>query len=718
MVRKTVLILLAGAALPINAAWAQTSPSSESSAESGEIIVTAQKISQRAQDVPLAVAAVDGKKLEQYGVSRLQDIAATLPGLQVDSYSGVPGVNTITLRGITTGQQASSTVATYIDDVPVGASNAFASGSLFSLDLFPYDLDHVEVLGGPQGTLYGASSLGGLVKYVTRTPSLKDDSYQFGGELLGVNHGSKAGWTARGAAGVVVVPGELAVSISGAHQYTPGFINNPATGQKDVNHGALDSVRGVIFWKPSDPFDLKLTGLYNQSDFKDIGLVSVSPSGVPLFGRYSYFSAQPNGQKSTTKLGSATAGYDFGFAKLTSITSYSDFHNISAFDASSVFGPIFGVDAVFANNVKVKKFTEEVRLASPAEDRFHWMLGTFYTRERTSFNQLGSALVPGTRTPATGLDPLLNGLISARYREWAIFANATFKITDAWDISGGARYSENKQSVNEVVSGVLAGPGFTLADRRSSDHAVTFSASSSYHFTPDVMAYARVASGYRPGGPNFAIPGIPDSYEPDKLTNYEAGLKSMFFDRRLLLNVSAFYIDWRNIQLSGTSPTNLQFVANGGKASSKGVEVTGNLRIAPGLSLGGALAYTATKLKDSAPVVGGVAGDRLPLTPRWAGSITADYRTSLSDKVDGHAGLVWRYSGSRHQYFPANALDHNLGSYNTLNASAGITYDMVNVNLFVRNLTNSYDYNSWQSPLGPAVLTPRTIGLSVDFKLR
>jgi outer membrane receptor protein involved in Fe transport len=717
MFGKFALVLLAGAAMPLSSAWAQAATSAQPSGTIEEVIVTAQKTAQRSQDVPLTVSAVEGDKLAQYGAAQMKDVAATMPGLQLDSIYGIPGANTITLRGITTGTQASSTVATYIDDVPIGSSSGFAGSNNFGLDLFPYDLDHVEVLEGPQGTLYGASSLGGLVKYVTHTPSLTSNSFQFGGDALAVAQGSKAGWAARGAASVVVVPDKLAISISGAHQYSPGYIDNVATGEKDVNHGVLNGARAVVYWRPADNFSLKLAGLYNQSDFNDVGLVTVNPSGTPVYGRYKFSASQPDGQAVTTKLGSATADYDFGFANLTSITSYSDLHTVSALDASAIFGPIFGVDYAFVSDARVKKFTEEARLASPAEDRFHWMLGGFYTHEDSRYGQVGRAFLPGTTTPAPGLDPLIDGLIPSRFREWAVFANGTFKITDAWDVSGGARYSKNNQTVSETISGALIGGAVHLSDRNSSDDAVTYSVSSSYHFTPDVMAYARVASGYRPGGPNFLVPGFPPSYAPDTLTNYEVGLKGLFLERRLLFNVSAFDIDWRDIQLEGHTPTNLAFVANGGKASSKGLEATTSLKVVRGLTIGGSVAYTDSKLKDDAPQVLGRAGDRLPLTPRWAASATVDYNAQLTDKVDGHVGLAWRYTGSRHEYFPTDPQDHRLSSYGVINAYAGVSYGNVDINLYARNLTNTYDYSSWLIATGPVIVQPRTIGISIDYKL-
>lgn len=713
---KRAAFFMLTAATAATPAWAQTQASEAESA--GEIVVTAQKSEQRAQDVPLAVTAVSGEALAEAGATRIQDIAAAVPALQVDSLYGVPGAYGLTLRGITTGTQASSTVATYIDDVPIGSSGAFAAGNSAGLDLFPYDLERVEVLEGPQGTLYGASSMGGLVKYVTRTPSLTENRYQAGAELVTVDHGQNLGWTVRGGANIVVVPDQLAISISGTHQDVPGYVDNAAIGKRDVNQGTQDAARGVIHWKPTDNFTLKASGLYNRSKFDGLALINVNAAGTPLFGKYTASKNRPEGFESETRLGSITADYDFGFATLTSITSLSDLRSRFRTDSSLTFRPIFGVDATFANDIKVKKFTEELRLASPQTDRLQWLVGSFFTRERTQFKQLGLAFLPNSDTQPAGLSPLLDGTIPSRYREWALFANTTYNITNAWDIGGGIRYSRNSQRVSQTANGLLVGAPLDLPARTSSDSSVTYTLSTSYHVTKDAMFYGRISSGYRPGGPNFIVPGIPQSYEPDTLTNYEIGLKSNLLDRKVMLNLSAYYIDWRDIQLQGATPTNLSYIANGGKAISKGVQGTLNVQPATGLTLGGSFAYTDTELKDDAPQVAGRVGDRLPLTPKWAGSLTADYDFDLGDDTRARLGLAWRYTGARDQYFPQSPRNRRLGNYSTLNLTAGVSTGPVDINLFVRNLTNKYDFTSWLTPNGATVLQPRTIGLSVDMDFR
>ena len=209
-----------------------------------EIIVTAQKRSENLQNVPLSVGTISGQALKTYGEMHLTDFAAGIPGLSVESAYGVPGSVSISIRGISTADTDNTpTVATYIDDIPVSASGENQFGNLIGPDLFTYDIDHVEVLKGPQGTLYGASSLGGLLKYVTRTPDLNEASVHVGESAVAIEHSPNLGWGLNGAANLPLIPGELALSISAAHACTPGYIDNVATGDRGFNHGVEDGAR-------------------------------------------------------------------------------------------------------------------------------------------------------------------------------------------------------------------------------------------------------------------------------------------------------------------------------------------------------------------------------------------------------------------------------------------------------------------------------------------
>jgi outer membrane receptor protein involved in Fe transport len=696
-----------------------------------EVVVTAQKRTERLQDVPVSVTAVSGHELEAVHATSLADYAAYVPSLQVISFLGQPGQVNLALRGITTGSTAANqSVAIYVDDVPVGSSSIYAGGGSSGMDLVPYDVERIEVLEGPQGTLYGASALGGLLKYVTKQPDLTQTEFRFGLDASDVYNATRAGYGLRASANVPLIPNELAFSVSASHAYTPGYIDNVATGEKSFNSGVQDSARLAALWRPSERFSVELSALYNRSPFNGAGYVAVnSAAGQPPLGRYDNIDVEPDSNNVTTQLYVARLRYDAGWASITSVSSFSRFNSFSQADGSSIFYPFFGVYAAFTTRSDVNKFTQEIRLASPEHQKFNWVTGVFFTNENASGGQTGLALTPGTNEP----DPVFNPLIvtdePSRFREVAAFGNGTYSITDAWDVSAGLRGSHNEQSVNETAYGSLfdataSDPAVTLFPDVS-QNKVTYSASSSYHLTPDQMLYARIATGYRPGGANKIAPDAPPTFGPDTTTNYEAGIKSEWLGRRLLFNLTAFYIDWRDTQVTGVTPLGLTYISNAGAAVSKGMELTSEWTPLRGLTLGLNATYTDAYLTADAPGLGGVSGDPLPSTPKLSGSLTLHYERPVLQGFTGVLDGVWRYVGPRNTAFPGSTDiigNYRLASYGTLDLSAGLSRNAWTARLFVRNATNRYTYLFVLPPGGPdsptsnVIPVPRTIGLSVDVK--
>jgi outer membrane receptor protein involved in Fe transport len=340
------------------------------------------------------------------------------------------------------------------------------------------------------------------------------------------------------------------------------------------------------------------------------------------------------------------------------------------------------------------------------------------------------ALTPSTNQP----DPLFNPLIvtdePSRFREIAAFGNATYKITDPWDFSAGLRESHNTQSVDQTAYGALFGTTESDAEAtpypRVSQSKLTYSVSSSYHFSPDQMIYARVATGYRPGGANQIAPNAPATFGPDTTTNYEVGVKTEWLDRRLLLDLTEFYIDWKDTQVTGVTPLQLTYISNAGAAVSKGTELTSMVMLLPRLKLGLNVAYTEAYLTVDAPGLGGRQGDPLPSTPLFSGSMTLQYEYPLEGDFKAQFDSVWRYVGARNTDFPdgvaVGEANYRLASYSTLDFSAGIARDVWSARLFVRNATDRYAYVFVVPAGGPGepssnvILQPRTIGLSFDVK--
>jgi len=701
----------------------------EASVALEEVVVTAQKRSERLQDVPVSVSAVSGESLEAAHATSLADYAAYVPSLQVISFLGQPGQVNLALRGITTGStESNQSVAIYVDDVPVGSSSIYAGGGSAGIDLLPYDVERIEVLEGPQGTLYGASALGGLLKYVTREPDLHQTQFRAGLDVSDVHNATSAGYGARASANVPLIDGELGLSASVSHNYVPGYINNVATDRRSFNSGTQDAVRTALLWTPTTRLSVEFSALFNRSPFNGAGYVAVnSAPGQPVLGRYDNTDVEPDSNNITTQLYVARLRYDAGWANLTSVSSYSRVISLNRADGSSIFFPFYGDNAEFATRSDLKKLTQEIRLASPEYQTGNWMTGVFFTNERATSGQTGLALIPSTNQP----DPLLSPLIvtdePSHFNEVAAFANATYRITGAWDISAGLRESHNEQSVNESAYGALFGtttPELTPFPRVS-QNKLTYSVSSSYHLSPDRMVYARVATGYRPGGANKIAPDASATFGPDTTTNYEVGLKSEWLGRRLVFNLTEFYIDWKNTQVTGVTPLQLTYISNAGAAISKGTELATKVTPLRGLSLGLNLTYTDAFLTVDAPGLGGRRGDPLPSTPKFSGSTTLRYEHSLLHGSTGDVSAVWRYVGARNTAFPGSVDvggNYLLSSYSTLDLSAGMTKGIWSARLFVRNATDRYAYLFVVPPGGPdspssnVILQPRTVGLSLDVR--
>jgi iron complex outermembrane recepter protein len=708
-------------------ACAQSSPADTT----GEIVVTAQKRSENILAVPASVSVVGGERLVEQHATQLQDYAAYVPGLQVDS-GGAPGQTTITLRGIAP-IGSGSAVGTYIDDAPLGSSGLYAMANSFQLDMMPYDLKNVEVLRGPQGTLYGASTMGGLVKYVLEPADASGLHAAVGGDVMGVQHGDGVGGGVRGMVNVPIVPGTLAVRASGFYENTPGYIDDPVQGRNGINGVRQSGGRLALAWAPVSNLHVTLDALYQQVTSDGNASVTLDSSGDhPLLGDLTSNLAlsQPFEQRTTFLKG--TVAWDLPMATLTSVSSYSATRNLQAQDTSPGFVSLFPAytgEAGYAPqtvDLHLYKFTQEVRLASKSGGVLEWMLGGYLTSERMHNEQSVRALGPDLQPNA--LDPLLIASLPTRYLETAVFGNLTWTIVGGWSVTGGVRYSHNSQHYTQILGGSLVGAAGTEYGQ-SSEGVTTYNVSTKYQFNPTTMVYARVASGYQPGGPNVALPGVPATVASSTLTNYEAGFKARTLGRRLLLDLSVYRIDWRAIQTIATSTTGLQYAVNGGDARSQGVEASAVLQATRQVSVGGSFAYTDAKFTTGIATLGTVPDQRLPLVPRWSGSIHADYRTELGSDWTLKTGAGLRLVGERPAYLfvaPSPPVEFREGGYAVADLNAQVSKGGWTIGLFAKNL---FDRRAYLTETGipdallgsivqvnAAVLQPRTVGLSLDRK--
>ncbi len=700
-------------------------PGEESTTE--RIVVTANKVEENIQDVPSSISVIDDVELENLHATSLTDFAPYIPGLQVNS-AGTPGQTSIALRGLSP-ITAGATVATYIDETPVGSSGNFQVSPSFELDLLPYDIRRVEVLRGPQGTLYGANSVGGLLKYVTLDPSLDTREFHVGGGLSGVVNSDEPGWDVHISGNLPLAHDQVGLRASYTRNEIPGFIDNVVNGEKSINHGTQQGALIALLWQPNESVRLRVTALGQKIDSDNNGYVALDPkTKQPLFGDLTNEVFLDEPFTKTIGLIAATLDWNLGWATFTSATGYSNTKTDLRIDVTPTYGELpalLGLTGTglsgFDLGLNLDKFSQEIRLTSKRDGRFLWQLGAFYTYERGVQSQV-LFLNQLDGTPFAGLPELFKAVLPSTYQEGALFGNASFKFTDRLSLAAGLRFSRNDQTFTEIASGILVPSGIFPSGSR--ENVFDYMVSPEFKLGKDQLLYARIATGYQPGGPNVILPGLPPSVASSSVTSYEAGLKSEFLDHRVLFDIAGYHIDWSDIQIGKTVNGNTGLV-NGGAATSDGVELTAAFEPVKGLRFGLNGAYTNATLSNDAESLGGRAGDRLPFIPEFSGSATADYYVPLGKKWNAHAGAGFRWVGDSLTEVESSSTVVRLDSYGALDLNADVSNDRWTIRAFVKNVTDERAYQeifTITDLSGNALflqgvpIQPRTVGVEIDFK--
>ncbi len=731
-------------------------PSTET-ATAERVIVTASKREENIQEVPSSVSVINDVEMDNLHATQLTDYAPYIPGLQVNSL-GTPGQVSIALRGLAP-ISSGSTVSTYIDEIPVGSSGIYQRATNFQLDLLPYDIRRVEILRGPQGTLYGANSLGGLIKYVTLDPSLSTREFRFGGGISGVESSDDLGWDVHAGATFPLIHDQLGARLSYARNELPGFIDNVVNGSKDINSSTQQSALVSLLWQPNDIVSVRLMALGQriQADNNN-GVFLDLNTEKPVFGdlKNQVFIDEPF--KKTIGLIAGTIDVNLGWATITSATGYSNTKTKQRVDATTTYGqapallglPVTAL-AGFDLTLNLDKFTQELRLTSKPGEAFLWQLGGFFSYERAA-NAQSVFLEQLDGTPFTGANAILNTLavleIPSTYTEYAGFANATYNFTDRLSLGAGVRGSWNEQDFSEnVTQGILLPIANTPGG--SDETVIDFMVSPKFKIDDTKILYVRIASGYQPGGPNVALPGVPPQVNSTTVVSYEGGLKSEFFDRRLLFDIAGYHIDQSDIQV-GAIVNTVSAIVNAGAATSDGMEFTLGFQPIKSLSFAVNGAYTHATLSDDAPSLNGLAGDRLPFIPEFSGSFTADYyfplwgahyetapvagkdakeivpgQTTRSGGWNGHLGLGVRYVGETKSQVESSPDAFKQDSYAALDLTADVTNGPCTIRIFARNVTDERVYQT-VTPItdisGTNVhligvpIQPRTVGIEFDFR--
>jgi iron complex outermembrane receptor protein len=689
------------------------------------VVVTAQKRGEeRIQDVPVPVSVVDATRLSDTGQVLLRDYAHTVPGFNVTP--NFVATQNLSIRGITTGGLTTPTVGVMIDDVPFGLSSGPNANAVPDVD--PGDLARIEVLRGPQGTLYGADSMGGLLKFVTVDPSTAGLTGRIELGTSSVYNGPEPGFRMRASANIPISD-TLAIRTSGFVRQDPGYIDNPELHIDGVNEKQGGGARIAVLWRPSRQISLKVNGLYQKDEVKGLDEVVEDPGLVGL--QQGYISGVGH-QGITMQAYGATLKIERGRLSLTSLTGYNLNENYNSVDWGFSFGPaiqsVFGVTGVpYRGGNRARRITEEIRLAAPLGRRLRWQLGGFYTHETNS----GGFVAFGQDT-ATGQvvgEYWRNTRRGDIFEEYAGFADLTYEVSSRLDIQIGGRESRITNTQSESVQ---TGPYTTLVLNQpspvigptltSSASAFTYLVTPRVKLTPDIMVYARLASGYRPGTPNLTTLNVPRQSKPDETRNYEIGLKGDFLGHRLSVDTSLYYIDWQDIQIQARDAvTNFVYQTNGSRAKSQGVELSVAARPATGLSIATWYSYNNAVLTRPLPANSpsfGVPGDRLPLSSRNSGNVSVEQEFAAGRAATAFVGGQVSVVGDRMGTFTNSATRQLFPGYTKTDVRGGVRLDAWTVSVYannvgdVRGLINGgigYFYT-------PAriYITPRTVGVSLS----
>jgi outer membrane receptor protein involved in Fe transport len=528
---------------------------------------------------------------------------------------------------------------------------------------------------------------------------------------------SGGGESARGMVNVPITD-DLAVRAVGFYENTPGYIDNVLTGDRNTNALTSDGGRLSVFYQPTSKITVRVSALMQQlntdnTDSEDV-VIAANGSFSPKYGNYEEqrFSNEPEGVR--YYLYNATVNWDMDWATLTSSSSFGILHDHSLADATA----FYGTDLL--GYLDQGKFTQEVRLASePGSGPIEWLAGIYYTNEVSSLHQV-----------LVGIGPLF---LDSEYNEIAGFADLTYHVTSKLALSFGGRYSTNDQSSNEF--GLESGGGVSPAS-----DSFTWSAAAHYELDDQTSLYARVATGFRPGGPNVEPVGapstIPKTYNPDSLIDYELGAKSDLPDENLSFDADVFLINWTDIQLL-TEVDNTGVNANGGTARSEGAEADVTWMPIDRLtfSLNGAFTDAYLTQNTNLLFVDGLKGNPLPWSPRWSGTLDGDYEFQSIGDWTPYVGAALHYIGSRDSTFNGllvqgaygfSQSQYKMPSYNTLDLRVGVNWSRWSIELYAKNLNDAKGITAFSpygtsaasfSPPGPvgaanvSLIEPRIVGI-------
>jgi iron complex outermembrane recepter protein len=742
-----VIAILGVAALP-RAGLAADSGSAAGAAEASleEIVVTAEKRSSTVDKTAISITAVSGEDMQNRGITDFATLAADIPGISMRTNG--PGQTEFEMRGMTSSGGNSPTVGFYLDDVPMTAPAAAQNGKVV-IDPSLYDLNRVEVLRGPQGTLYGSGSMGGTIKLVTNQPNLTE----FQGSAQAILSGTDGGGFNHNENVMLNLPlidNQLALRIVASQASTSGWIDRivlsdfpqPLNGgltrgdvaaapvqsiTKGSNFETMTGTRITLTWKPIDDLTITPMIFYQRVTQDGPSVYDSVPGTLAHYQPYSI--AEP--YSDTITLNSLAINYKFADFEVSSSTSY--WHRLSqqTQDGSENFegplsgvgpnsesfygplatGPIFGVETDPS-----QQFSEELRAASTGNGNLSWVVGLFYSDFKSEWGLITDITNPAAY--GVSIDTVWNLTQPTHITQDAVFGELTYAFTDQWKLTGGLREYHYTNDLNMSFAGFGGPTGTNTPITTTVDQSNTGTnpkVSLSYEPNKDTLWYLTAAKGFRPGGGNQPLPitsvspvgpcieaGLtalgypagkpaPSSYAPDSLWSYELGEKAKFFDNRLKINSSVFYEVWKDVQLEEL-PCGYPLFDNANSANIYGGELEVQALLATAWTLRASVGYTHAELAETSH--GFIEGDRLPDVPFWTGDINLNYQTAINEKLSFSALAENVFTGNRVDLtFPGGVTDTQtpVPSYDLTNIRAGITStDRWSAFLFANNVTNKH----------------------------
>ncbi|HUD30023.1 MAG TPA: TonB-dependent receptor [Novosphingobium sp.] len=731
----TSTVLALGIAMPAMADEAPAAGTAE-----GDIIVTATKRALKISEVPMPISAVTGDQLKAMNANSLADYITRLPGVVFNDYQ--PGISEVVIRGIaatTYHEQGQTTVGYYLNEVPL-VEPGFPIGIP---DIDTFDLKRVDVLRGPQGTLFGTSTLGGAVNYVAETADTsKIDAAAQG--LVGStkNASGQLNYAAKAMVNVPIIQDKLAVRVMALQRVDAGYLDNPGIGENGSSDYRTRGLRGSIVATPMEGTTLTYLSTYQDTKLDDQTYLDLDNPYIRNTPR-----AEP--QKTDFWMNSLRIDQELPFATLTVLGSVTTKNNTTLYSSpyAYVTGVTTGDDAAYSlgdAHANIKSF--ETRLASSGDGPVEWLIGFSYMKAKkhsadriyqggaAAFIDANPDLYDGISGDVIAPDDAIYGYFSDTKNEnFGVFGEISWEFATDFKFTLGGRYYNTRNSA-EITNapGSLAPGSYTAVASsfgvKQKEDGFTPKVSVSYKPSDALLVYATYSQGYREGGPNpnaAILDGIPTSYKSDTVDNYEAGVKAALFDNVLTIDLAAFHIEWNDIQarLFTDAPYYYSYVTNAGGAKIDGVEFAGALQVNRMVSFGSNVTYQDGRLSkflpDTFAVGGGYgSGTTLPGSSKW--SVANNLRFDFAD-VSGAPSveLAHRYLSKAPVAFGNDA---KRGGFNVfdLRASMGLG-ENIRVMGFVNNLFDKFGvlnapFTSQAVPAG-SIIRPRTFGVKLDWTM-